>query len=85
MRFVVLLLTVGLFPSAALCACGEKGGPGYRGPNNKCVGWAQLGRVCGTPPETHCTPEEVHKDSGQAAKDGADTQSLMENAHREKR
>ena len=85
MRVAVLLLMFGFIPSAALGACGEKGGPGYRGPNDKCVGWTQLGRVCGTPPETHCFPERVHKDSGQAGKEGADIQSLMENAHREKR
>lgn len=85
MRLVVLLLTLGLLPSAAIGACGEKGGPGYRGPNNRCVSWAQLGRVCGTPPETRCTPEMSHKDAAQAAKGGANIQSLMENAHREKR
>src|SRR5689334_3077866 len=43
--------------------CGCKGGPGYRGPpttrhpKGECVGWAQLNKICGNPPTTHCTPE----------------------------
>jgi len=37
--------------------CGCRGGPGYRGPNGKCVGWDQLTRVCGNPPTTRCTKE----------------------------
>lgn len=39
--------------------CGCKGGPGYRGPNGQCVGYAQLARVCGTPPTTRCTFEDA--------------------------
>jgi hypothetical protein len=66
----------------ALAACGEKGGPGYRGPNGKCVGWAQIGRVCGTPPETRCTPEIAHPDAGTAATKGGEIQQMMDSAHR---
>jgi len=44
--------------------CGSRGGPGFRGPNGKCVGWANLAKVCGTPPTTRCTNE------GGAAEDG---------------
>lgn len=85
MRLAALLLALSFLPSAALGACGEKGGPGYRGPNGKCVGWAQLGRVCGTPPETRCQPEMTHRDAARAAEGGAQIQGFMERAHREKR
>lgn len=37
--------------------CGCKGGPGFRGPDLKCVGWANLVRVCGPPPYTKCSRE----------------------------
>lgn len=43
----------------AASRCGSRGGPGYRGPNGRCVGWDQLGRVCGSPPTTYCTSESV--------------------------
>lgn len=47
--------------------CGERGGPGYRGPHGKCVGWAELGRTCGTPPTSRCTAESVATNSDTAA------------------
>lgn len=37
--------------------CGSRGGPGYRAPNGKCIGWAQLNKVCGNPPTTRCSYE----------------------------
>ena len=46
--------------SAALArceGCGCKGGPGYRGPDGRCVGWKRLNKVCGVPPTTRCTAE----------------------------
>lgn len=43
----------------AASGCGSRGGPGYRGPNGRCVGWGQLGRVCGSPPTTKCTSEAI--------------------------
>lgn len=45
--------------AGAASGCGSRGGPGYRGPNGKCVGWDQLARVCGSPPSERCTPEGV--------------------------
>jgi len=51
----------------AEAACGTRGGPGYRGPNGKCVGWAQIGRVCGNPPTLRCTAEREHPDAATAA------------------
>lgn len=37
--------------------CGCRGGPGFRGPDGKCVGWKNLAKVCGNPPTTHCEAE----------------------------
>lgn len=54
----VLAVVVSTATEAA-SGCGSRGGPGYRGPNGRCVGWDQLGRVCGTPPTTRCTSEAV--------------------------
>lgn len=53
--------------TAALAACGDRSGPGYRAASGKCVGWAELGRVCGSPPTTNCTPENVAGGADQAA------------------
>ena len=39
--------------------CGCKGGPGYRGPDGRCVGFKALAKVCGNPPETRCTFENA--------------------------
>jgi len=55
----IIVLVLAAFGSAALAACGTRGGPGYRDSNGKCVGWESLCRVCGSPPETRCTPERV--------------------------
>jgi hypothetical protein len=55
-----LALAIGLLlvsMSGADAACGERGGPGFRAPNGKCVAWDQIGRVCGHPPETRCKRE----------------------------
>lgn len=43
-----------LMPDAVMAGCGEAGGPGYRAPNGRCVGWASLARTCGDPPGTRC-------------------------------
>ena len=42
---------------AACSGCGCRGGPGYRGPEGRCVGWKKLRRVCGDPPTARCTLE----------------------------
>ena len=38
---------------------GALGGPGYRGPDGRCVGWESLSRICGNPPTTRCKRECV--------------------------
>ncbi|WP_407523705.1 hypothetical protein [Methylobacterium oryzisoli] len=46
---------------AASCSgCGCKGGPGYRGPNGRCVGWDALAETCGSPPTSRCKAEQVN-------------------------
>ncbi len=65
-RIGVLLMFLAA-PTAAQATCGEKGGPGYRSPDGKCVGWANLRKVCGSPPSTNCTPEMVAEGAGAAA------------------
>src|SRR5271165_1002368 len=39
--------------------CGCKGGPGYRAPDGRCVGFRALARTCGTPPTERCTFENA--------------------------
>lgn len=39
--------------------CGCRGGPGWRGPDGHCVNSANMDRICGTPPGSHCTHEGV--------------------------
>lgn len=39
--------------------CGSNGGTGYRGPNGRCVSWKNLRKVCGNPPTTNCSAENV--------------------------
>ncbi|MBB6306025.1 hypothetical protein D9R14_13005 [Xanthobacter tagetidis] len=53
-------------PVAAACpdqppcrGCGCKGGPGYRAPDGRCVGFKDLAKVCGEPPETRCVFENA--------------------------
>jgi hypothetical protein len=47
-------------PERPACkGCGCKGGPGYRDPDGRCVGFKQLAKVCGSPPETRCTFENA--------------------------
>jgi hypothetical protein len=68
-RFKLSILFM-LIPGIAFGTCGEKGGPGYREPGGKCVSWKQIGKVCGNPPETRCSPEMAHKDAADAARSG---------------
>jgi hypothetical protein len=54
--FVVMVVLAGTSQSS-WAVCGSRGGPAFRGPNGKCMGWAELPGVCGTPPTTRCTYE----------------------------
>src|SRR5438876_330270 len=55
--FALSLVSAPLTAEEVCSGCGCKGGPGYRGPNDQCVGWARLNKVCGNPPTTNCRPE----------------------------
>ena len=47
-------------PERPTCrGCGCKGGPGYRGPDGRCVGFKALAKVCGDPPSLRCTFENA--------------------------
>lgn len=78
-RLLIPLATYALI-SPAFAACGEKGGPGYRGPNGKCVGWAQLGQVCGSPPTTKCAAELTANGAVEAATAGTRIEQLRQQA-----
>jgi hypothetical protein len=43
--------------TAACHGCGCKGGPGYRMPDGRCAGYANLIRECGPPPHALCRRE----------------------------
>ena len=68
--FLFVPATIALFlllsPEALAGVCGSRDGPGYRGPNGKCVGFQQLYRVCGNPPTTRCKAESGSKAPKQA-------------------
>jgi hypothetical protein len=63
-----IALAAWIIASPAHGACGDRGGPGYRGPSGRCVGWADIGRTCGSPPTTRCTAERT-SDGADAAAD----------------
>jgi hypothetical protein len=66
----IALLALVISPADACSGCGCRGGPGYRGPSGRCVGWADIGRTCGSPPTTRCTPEGPNAGAEQAAEYG---------------
>jgi hypothetical protein len=73
MRFAVILALacwVGAAAAQVCSGCGCKGGPGYRGPNGRCVGWAGIGRTCGSPPTLRCAAEGVNPGADAAAMPG---------------
>jgi hypothetical protein len=65
MAFVLLALATATAvatgcPDRPACkGCGCKGGPGYRGPDGRCVGFKTLNKICGNPPELKCTFENA--------------------------
>jgi len=46
-------------PNRKCHGCGCAGGPGYRGPDGRCVGFRELERTCGTPPTERCKFENA--------------------------
>jgi len=82
---IALIVVAYLFPLNAFAACGDKGGPGYRDANGKCVGWAALARSCGNPPTLRCTPERAQPEAPVAAQHGSQIRQLMDAAHKRAR
>src|SRR5687768_6189223 len=74
---IVFLLSLG---SEALAACGTRGGPGYRAADGKCVGWAELARKCGSPPDLRCTAENAQPEAAVAAQNGSTIRQFMRDA-----
>lgn len=68
--FAVGLLALAGSPASACSGCGCRGGPGYRGPDGKCVGWSNIGRVCGSPPTARCAAEGPNAGAEEAADHG---------------
>src|SRR5215203_4842595 len=66
--FLIAALALTAPAVAQSCSgCGCKGGPGYRGADGRCVGWANIGKVCGSPPTTHCEAEGPNAGASEAA------------------
>ena len=64
---IIAVMALWSFPASA--ACGDRGGPGYRGPDGECLSWYKLAKgVCGCPPTTKCTPERLHAGAEKLAK-----------------
>jgi hypothetical protein len=60
-----------LLAGQVIAACGDKGGPDYRSPSGRFMGWADIGKTCGNPPSARCTAENAAggADLGQKAWD----------------
>ncbi|SHG75803.1 hypothetical protein SAMN02745157_4769 [Kaistia soli DSM 19436] len=76
---IVIVLAV-VHEADACQGCGCRGGPGYRAPNGRCVSWAQIGRICGSPPTTHCAAEGPNAGADEAAQEGQRIQRLKDAA-----
>ena len=76
MRTLAILAVLIALPAAAHAACGDRGGPGYRGPDGKCVGWVSIARVCGCVLPGSCTPEEPAPGAQKAATLGCKIRKL---------
>jgi hypothetical protein len=89
-RFSIAAALCLLLAGQAIAACGDKGGPGYRAPSGRCVGWADIGKTCGNPPTTRCAVENAASgaeaaadlgqkawDAGKGCKEGSRTERLI--------
>jgi hypothetical protein len=80
-RMLIAFVALVAATSVAEATCGERGGPGYRGPDGKCVSWEALGRVCGSPPTTRCAPEQTAPAAPEAAHKGEEIQGNKDRQH----
>jgi hypothetical protein len=81
-RIGLALVALVAATSFAEATCGDSGGPGYRAPKGKCVGWEELGRVCGCPPTERCTPEQTAPNAEDAACKGDDLRKYKDEQHK---
>lgn len=76
-----IIAFLAIIQQAEACeGCGCRGGPGYRGPNGRCVSWAQIGRICGSPPTSRCVAEGPNAGADEAARQGQTIQRLKDAA-----
>lgn len=83
--FTALAVTTALVTAASAqpCSgCGCRGGPGYRGPDGRCVGWKDISRTCGSPPTTRCKAEGPAAGAEEAAAQGAAARAKRDAAKR---
>jgi hypothetical protein len=80
----VTILAATMLPNTSIAACGDRGGPGYRGPSGRCVSWAEIGRVCGSPPSTRCTAENTSGPDAETAAELGDTVQKLRSKASEK-
>jgi hypothetical protein len=83
MKFLIFACVV-LTASPAFAECGDKGGPGYRAPSGRYVGWADIGKTCGNPPSTRCRAENASRGAEAAADLGQKAWDAGKDARREK-
>lgn len=76
MRAVLALAVAIALYAHANAACGDRGGPGYRAPNGRCVGWADIGKTCGSPPTKNCIAENASQGAQSAADHGVKIEAL---------
>jgi hypothetical protein len=81
MRMLALIFLVASI-TCANAACGDRGGPGYRAPSGRCVGWADIGKTCGNPPTTRCTAENASGSASIAADHGQKAWEVGEDARK---
>jgi hypothetical protein len=79
---VLIFVFVMLIAKSALA--GDKGGPGYRAPSGRCVGWADIGKTRGNPPSTRCTAEHTASGAEAAADLGQKAWDAGKDARKEK-
>ena len=81
MRAALAILAFLAMLGEANATCGTRGGPGYRAPSGKCVGWQEIGRLCGSPPSERCTAEKVDPDAGKGSELGVQIEHIKNDAH----
>ena len=80
MRIVAITLMVILGVRAP--TCGERGGPGYRGPDGQCVSGANIARIAAVPRRRIAPPNRCHPRSRAGHRRGPIRNNQPANRHR---